>query len=215
MTLVRRGHLRHAATPLLVGAVTLLISAVILLGVNVTTMRKNFAWVQQADDVLLQISAVESGVVGNELTVRGYALTDDPRFLAYQKSNRERVIGSMNTLATLVSHDASQTARFGSLRKIVNRHSAIFGALIALGPGHAKQVAAAIVDPANRAVMDEMRRQLSAFQTAELRLLAERQATAARQASHTYDTAVVIVVAAFLLGGLGMLVAQHERGRNA
>lgn len=215
MVLVRRGYLRQAATPLLVGAVALLVSAVIMLGVNVSTMRKNFAWVQQADDVLQQLSGVETGVVGNELTVRGYALTNDPRFLLYQKANRQRVADSMNKLAALVAGDPLQAARFERLRRIVARHSAIFGALTGLGPGHAKDVAAAIVDPKNRSVMDKTRSQLDAFRGEELELLAERQADAAHQASRTYNIAVAIVVAAFLLGGLGVLVGRHGRDEIA
>jgi len=196
---------------MLVVAVALLLSAVILLGVNVSTMRKNFAWVQQADDVLLQLSALESGLIGDELTVRGYALTDDPQFLLYQRNNRRTVTDSMNKLGALVAGDVSQTARFVQLRRIVAKHSDIFGALTRLGPGHAREVASAILDKQNRAVTDDTRAQMASFRADEMTLLAERQAAAAQQASRAYNTAVVIVLTAFLLGTLGIAVGQFGR----
>lgn len=209
--LFQRGHLREMAPPTLVGAVALLISAVILLGANVSVMRRNFDWVQQADDVLLQISAVESGVIGDELSVRGYALTDDPQFLAYQRANRRSAANSMKKLGALVASDGSQAARYRQLQRIIARHADIFGTLTSLGPGHALAVASAIVDKGNRAVMDEMRAQIASFRADELLLLKERQAAAAEQASRSYATAMVIVVAAFLLGALGVVMSQFGR----
>jgi len=213
-TLFERGHLREIGTPALFAAVVLLLSAMSLLGVNVSMMHHNFDWVQQADDVLQQISAVESGVIGDELSVRGYALTDDPRFLLYQQSNRHNAVDSMNKLRALVADDASQAARFAQLREIVNKHASIFGALTRSGPGHAQEVASAILDRGNRAVMDDMRTQLSSFRTYELRLLSERQAAAAKQVSRTYGIAVGIVVLAFLLGALGLAFMQFGRGKS-
>ena len=212
--LARRGHLYEVGTSALVVAIMMLLSALILLGVNVSMMHHNFDWVQLADDVLQQISAVESGVIGDELSVRGYALTDDPRFLLYQQSNRHNAVDSMNKLRALVADDASQAARFAQLREIVNKHASIFGALTRSGPGHAQEVASAILDRGNRAVMDDMRTQLSSFRTYELRLLSERQAAAAKQVSRTYGIAVGIVVLAFLLGALGLAFMQFGRGKS-
>jgi CHASE3 domain sensor protein len=208
-----RGHLRETGTSALVVAAALLLSAVLLLGVNVSSMRRNFDWVQQVDNELLQLSAVESGVIGDELSVRGYALTNDPMFLTYQKSNRRDAAVSMAKLAALVAGDAEQTARFVKLQRVIAKHSDVFGALTRLGPGQAPAVAAAIVDQKNRVVTDDVRTQLTSFRDDELTLLAKRQTMAAAQASRTYNIAVAIVVAAFLLGGLGVLVSQYGRVR--
>jgi CHASE3 domain sensor protein len=171
-------------------------------------MQHNFVWVQQADDVLLQIWGVESGITGDEMSVRGYALTDDPRFLAYQKNNRHRTTDSMRKLELLVANDTSESARLAGLRRITADHLNYFGALTRLGPGHARDVASAIVSKRCRSVMTEMRGQLSSYRSHELELLASRQVQAAQQASNTYVLAVGIVVAAFLLGGLGILVSR-------
>ena len=209
--LTRRGHLHEIGTSALVVAVAMLLSALILLGVNVAAMQHNLVWVQQADDVLLQIWGVESGITGDEMSVRGYALTDDPRFLAFQQNNRQRTITSMRKLGLLVADDKSESARLTHLRKITADHLSYFGALTRLGPGHARDVASAIVSVPCRAVMTEMRAQLSSYRSHELELLASRQVQAAQQASNTYTFAVGIVVAAFLLGGLGVMVWRTKR----
>jgi CHASE3 domain sensor protein len=209
--LARRGHLREVGMSALIFAIAMLLSALILLGVNVSAMQHNFVWVQQADDVLLQIWGVESGITGDEMSVRGYALTDDPRFLTYQQTNRHRTAESMRKLGLLVAGDSSEAARFAALRKITSEHLNYFGALTRLGPGHARDVASAIVSVRCRTVMTEMRAQLSSYRSHELALLAGRQAQAAQQASNTYALSVGIVVAAFLIGGLGMLASRTRQ----
>ncbi len=105
LNLLRRGQLRHAGSQMLAVAGALLAAGMLLLGVNVSTMRHNFAWVQQADDVLLQISDLQTGIYGVELSVRGYALTDDPRFLVYVQNNARNVTDSTNKLGVLVAND--------------------------------------------------------------------------------------------------------------
>ena len=212
LNLLRRGHLRHVGIQLLAVAGALLAAGMLLLGVNVSTMRHNFAWVQQADDVLLQISDLQTGIYGVELSVRGYALTDNPTFLVYVQNNQRKVMDSMTRLGVLVARDGSQTAQFAQLRKTISKHLEIFVGLTRLGPGHAQDVAAAIVDTGNRNVMNTARAELLAFRADEVKLLADRQAAAAAQASKTYGIATAIVVIAFLLGALGIVLSQFARG---
>ena len=209
--LLRRGHLRQAGSSALFAAVVLLLSGMILLGINVSTMRKNFEWVQQTDDVLQQISTLESGVTGVELTVRGYALTDDTRFLVFQRNNLHIIELAADKLAGLIAHSPSQLSQFAALRQTVDVHCQLFTALTGLGPGHAREVAAAIVNRKYRDVMDKLRGQLSAFRQEERQLLVQRQETATAQASRTYDIAIGIVLTAFVLGVLGIVLAQSGR----
>jgi len=58
--------LRQIGTPTLIGSVVLLISALLLLGANVSALRNSFAWVQRTDDVLVQLAAVETRLVAND-----------------------------------------------------------------------------------------------------------------------------------------------------
>ena len=213
--LLERGGVRRLGMPALVIAVAMLVAAVLLLGVNVSALRGSFEWVQKSDDILLEISEVENAVIGHELTVRGYALSNDPVFLRYEDSERGHIARAMHRLAALASGDPQQTRLESDLQRSIARHTAVFSQLTALGPGHAADVARAIRDPAKRSVMAAARDGIEAFRTAELAILAQRQARAARQASRTYGLAVGIVMAAFLLGGLGVFVSQFGRGAAA
>jgi CHASE3 domain sensor protein len=213
--LLRRGHLRHVGIQMLAAAGALLAAGMLLLGVNVSTMRHNFAWVQQADDVLLQVSDLQTGIYGVELSVRGYALTDNPSFLVYLQNNQRNVMDSTNKLGVLVVKDPSQAVQYAQLRKTIAKHLNIFVGLSRLGPGHAHDVASAILDNENRNVMNAARAQLAHFRDDSLKSLADRQAEAAAQASKTYGIAMAIVVIAFLLGALGIVLSQYARGANA
>jgi CHASE3 domain sensor protein len=205
--------LRQIGTPTLIGSVVLLISALLLLGANVSALRNSFAWVQRTDDVLVQLSEVELRLVGNELTVRGYALTDDPIFLSYQKSEQKQMATAMGKLTTLIAEEPSQKNRFAALRSLVDKRMTHFAYLTSLGPGHAQEVAVAIRDPGKRAVMRAARVQVATMRDEELKLLADRQAAVAAQSTRAYELAIGIVVLAFLFGGLGLAFAQIGRGR--
>jgi CHASE3 domain sensor protein len=212
--LAHRGYLRQIGTPTLIGSVVLLISALLLLGANVSALRNSFAWVQRTDDVLVQLSEVETRMVGNELTVRGYALTDDPIFLTYQKNEQEQMATAMKTLAVLIADEPSQKSRFAALRGLVDKRMTHFADLTSLGPGHAQDVAVAIRDPQKRTVMRAARGQVIAMRNEELKLLANRHAAAAEQSTRAYQLAIGIVVLAFVFAVLGFAFVQMGRGRE-
>lgn len=211
--MVRQGYLRQIGTPTLIGSVVLLICALLLLGANVSALRNSFTWVQRTDDVLVQLSEVETRLVANELTVRGFALTDDPVFLTYQKSEQDQMAAAMVKLTTLIAEEPSQASRFAVLRGLVDKRLTHFAYLTSLGPSHAQDVAVAIRDPQKRAVMRAARAQVITMRNEELKLLANRQAAVAQQSTRAYQLAIGIVLLAFVFGGLGLAFAQIGRGR--
>jgi CHASE3 domain sensor protein len=213
--LFRRGHLRQTGTSCLFCAVVLLLSGMMLLGANVSKLRDSYAWVQRSDTVLLQLAEVESRLVGVEMTVRGYALTDDPAFLGYQKPERERLLIAMDKLAALLGGDASRAALFMQLQDKTEKRLVLYAYLSALGPGHAQDVAAAIRDPAKRNDMNMAHDLIRLLRVKELKLLAARQDATAQQAAHSYNLAFGIVVLAFALSALGFALMLYGRGRAA
>ena len=206
--------MRQIGTPTLIGSVVLLISALLLLGANVSALRNSFAWVQRTDDVLVQLSEVETRLVATELTVRGYALTDDPVFLTYQKNEQQQMATAMRKLTVLIADEPLQKNRFAALRSLVDKRMTHFADLTSLGPGHAQEVAMAIRDPSKRAVMRAARAQVIAMRNEELKLLANRQAAAAEQSTRAYQLAIGIVVLAFVFAVLGFAIAQMGRGQD-
>ena len=211
MTPFHRGYLRQIGSPVLIAAVVLLLSGVLLLGANVAALRKSSAVVDRTNRALLQIAEVDVKLVGVEMTVRGYALTDDPAFLHYQLYERSHVTAAMDRLATLVAGEVSQAKLFAQLRVLVAKRLTLYAYLSGLGPGHAKEVAAAITDPEKRQVMANARQTLVDLRDRELKLLAERQAAATLQATHTYELAIGIVVLAFLFSALGFALMLYGR----
>ncbi len=175
--LFERGHLRQAGTPTLFAAVVLLLSAMALLGVNITELRRSYAVIQRSNATLLEIAEVDAKLVGVEMTVRGYALTDDPKFLRYQHYERSHTMTAMDKLAQLVADQPAQMRRLELLRGLVAKRLALYSQLSGLGPGHASDVAAAITDPKKRDDMLSARLTLQAMRDDQLKLLASRQAT--------------------------------------
>jgi len=210
-----RGQLRQVGGQILVVAVVLLLSAVLLLGVNVTKLQESFAWVQETDDELIQIAEVDKRLVGNELTVRGYALTDDPVFLTYHQDEDRQMNVAIGKLGKLLADDPNLTQDFAELRGLVKQRLDLFSSLIALGPGHAQEVAAAIRNPKYREVMRAARAKVEKLRNLNLKQLAVQQAAAAQQVKSTYRLAIGIVVLAFVFGALGLAFAQYGRGRYA
>jgi CHASE3 domain sensor protein len=212
--LFHRGHLRSVGMQILIVAVVLLLSAVLLLGVNVTKLQESFAWVQETNNELIQISEVDKRLVGNELTVRGYALTDDPIFLTYRQDESRQMNAAIAKLGVLLADDPDMTQDFAELRSLVKQRLDLFTYLINLGPGHAQDVAASIRDPKYRAIMRAARAKVEEMRGLELKQLAEQQAAAAQQAKSTYRLAIGIVVLSFVFGALGLAFALIGRDRR-
>jgi CHASE3 domain sensor protein len=204
----KRSILRELGMPALFGAGVLLISATLLLGVNIAAMRANLAWIGNTQQILLNLAEAESGVVGDQLTVRGYALTGDPRFLRYQKNERARLARALEQLTGLTAADPASAARIAEIRRLVKRHTDYYDSITGLGPEHAGIVAKAINDDKKRAIMFQTRGALAAFRTGEVHALGEKQGSLTRQLSQSFYLAVGIIAGAFLLGGLGLVASQ-------
>jgi two-component system, LuxR family, sensor kinase FixL len=207
-----RGHLRPIGVQVVAVAVLLLLSAVVLLGVNVTKMQESFAWVHETDEELIQIAEVDKRLVANELAVRGYALTDDPVFLTYYRNEAHLMNAALDKLGKSQVDDPSDIQReFVRTRELVGQRLDQFAHLVGLGPGHAPDVANAIRDPHYRTVMRAARASVEAMRNLELAELAGRQVAATRQAKNTYGLAVCIVVFAFVFGALGVVAMVFGR----
>lgn len=206
----RSGFFRELGLPILFGALVLFFSATMLLSVNISAMRRNAEWIQSTQQILLAIGDAEAGVVGEQLTVRSYALTGDERFLRFQDAERSRLRTAMDKLATLAAAEQGGSARVAQIRKLVDRHTALWAGLRGMGPDRASVVAQAIIDTGNRAVMLGTRKALADYRAAEVQALGERQESLTQQLSQSFALALGIIVAAFVLGGVGLIAGQFR-----
>lgn len=210
----KRGHLRELGLPTLFGAVVLLVSATLMLGANVSALRGNLASMDHAQRVLTNLDQLEASVLSEEMTVRGYALTGDARFLEYQQNERNRSRMSLAELKKLETAEGSRAAEFAAVERSTSQHREIFGSLPLNGPDRATVVARAIVDDGIRANMRATRRTMETLRTAELSDLSARQHDITNQLERAFFLAVGIIIAAFLLGGVGVWAALLKAPQN-
>ena len=212
---LHRGHLHSFAMQIIAVAVVLLLSALMLLSVNVTKLQESFNWVQRSDNILMQLSQVELRLAGNESAVRGYALTDDPVFVTYQDNEVRQLWGAIDKLASEVRDEPDNQARYLRLREVVKKRLYILAYLMGIGPHNTQEVADAIRAPAYLTVISAEHAQLDEFRANELKVLNQRQAAAAGQAKQTYEFAISIVVVSFVFAALGIAFAMFGRARAA
>jgi len=208
---LERAGVRDIGVPTLLAAVVLFVSAMAMLGANVSALRESYGRVQRSNSVLLDMAEINTLVMGIDMTVRGYALTDNPDFLVYEADNRNRLCIRIDHLASLVLDDPEQSARIAKLRALVARHEEVFSQLSSLGPGHAKEVAAVIVDPAKRKIRYAAQDTLTAMHDNEMKRLSAHQQAAERQVSHTFNLALGIVAFAFIAGAVGFALTLLGR----
>ena len=207
----KRGVLRELGLPALFGAAVLFFSAAMLLGVNISAMRGNLAWIEHTQKILLEISVAEAGVVGDELTVRSYALTGDPRFLRYQITERSKLAKSVARLESLSAAEPGGAERMRKIHGYVLEHMALYASITGMGPDKASIVSKVINDNSKRKIMFTLRGALASYRADEVRILGERQHSLTQQLSRAFLLAMGIIVAAFVLGGVGLFVSRMGR----
>jgi hypothetical protein len=148
--------------------------------------------------------------VGEQLTVRSYALTGDARFLRYQDAERRKLATAMSDMTRLTADDAADAARVRGLRTLVDQHTAVWTGLRGIGPDRAALLGKAIVDHNLRKVMLGTRKALATYRADKVRSISERQVMLTRQLSRAFFLAVGIIIAAFLLGVAGVAAAQFR-----
>jgi len=208
---LERAGLRDIGLPMLLAALVLFVSAMAMLGANVSALRESYGRVQRSNNVLLDMAEINTLVMGIDMCVRGYALTDNPDFLVYEADNRNRLGIAIDKLASLVADDPRQSASIAKLRALVAKQEELFSQLASLGPGHAKDVAAVIVDPEKRKIRYAAQDTLTAMHDGEMKRLSERQQAAERQVSHTFNLGLGVVAFAFAAGVIGFALTLFGR----
>jgi len=204
----KHSHLREMGVPILFGAVVLLVSATLLLGGNISALYGSLRLLDHSQKVLTRISELETGILGQELTVRGYALTGDASFLRMQREGGRRRELARAELTRLMAAEPQRAAEFGRIMNDVARHVKTFDAFQGIGPDRAQLIARAIVDPNIRTNMRRTRDGLATLRSEEMRDIADHQGEMAGQIARAFFLAVGIILVAFLLGGIGVWTAQ-------
>jgi CHASE3 domain sensor protein len=206
-----QGLFRDLGLPALVASLVLFVSAMGLLSTNISEMRTGYARVRETNEALLQIAMVNADILRIEMSVRGYALSGDASYLAWQGMAEQALQNRLATLEKTVADDPGQRREIETLKSLVAAHWAHFNAMAKLVPVDRNRMVAQMVDYSKKVKRRPIEDLLVTIRTTEARRLAEEENDAERRVVVGYRYAAGIAMIALLLGGLGFALILHDR----
>ena len=192
-----RGH--GVRVSLVVGFMLLVCAAIAAIVVAVTSAGAE-RWAAHSLEVRRVQTVMFSALQDTETAQRGYLLTGDPDYLRPYDHAHDRLPALKRDLRAAVADNPAQATRLTALEQALDIKLAELDRTVAQArAGHADLAIARLKTNQGRAMMDRVRDLSQAFETAEARLLAERQAAAATQRSLLIGVIVLALVAAALL----------------
>lgn len=207
-----RGLLRELGIPSLLVALVLFVSAMTLLGTNVSEMRAAYGRVQQSNEAILQAAMVNTDILRVEMIVRGYALSGDPVYLRWQEEAERNLRARVAGFGPLFSATADERADVAALRGLIEEHIAYFDRLARQVPVDRQRVITEIVDYGKQAKRRPIEDLLVDMRADLAQRLAGQQEDAEARVIGAYRYAIGISAVALLFGALGFALLIHNRG---
>jgi len=205
------GILREMGLPMLVVSLVLFVSAMTLLGANVSELRQSYARVQQSNEALLELESINNDILRVEMTVRGYILSGDPIFLTWKQYGTSAMLDRLATFDSVFNRDSDQAANVKKLRALLIEHSAFFDSLAKRVSSDRDRVVSEIVAYGKRVGRRNIENLLMDMRAREMKELAEQQVRAETRVVSAYRYAIGMSAAALLLAGLGFALLMHDR----
>lgn len=205
------GPFRELGLPALVASLVLFVSAMTLLGASVSELRASYARVQQTNEALLEIAAVNADILRIEMTVRGYALSGDQNYIIWQQMTKDALDLRVARLEKLIADDPDVRADIAQLKKLLLMHGNYFDAMVKLVPGNRDRVVAEMVEYSKKVKRRPIENLLGDMRADETRVLALEQRNAETRVVRSYRYAIGISLVAVLFGALGFALILHDR----
>jgi diguanylate cyclase (GGDEF)-like protein/PAS domain S-box-containing protein len=158
-------------------------------------------WVQHTHEVLENLNALLSGMVGAESSSRGFELTGEESYLESYRAGKESAAQAEKTVRDLTVDNPAQQNRLSSLDTLIARKNRFEDKMIALRQASGPEAAQdALRNGSGQPIMDEVQDLVRAMQNEELRLLVLRNVDAQRRLNQTR-------LVLFLGTMLGVLIA--------
>jgi two-component system, LuxR family, sensor kinase FixL len=181
-------------------ALGMFVVAAVALTVNLTRQRDSFGWVEHTNEVLRDISAVETRILEAESGERGFLLTGESSYFDSYTRSQADIPKLLEALRHALSDNPTQILRLEELRSSIDARLAEFKQIVELGPPRLNEALAILRTAQHRHLTTLIEEKLGQLRQAELALLGERQRRAER------DTMIATVIAA-AMGVLAMLSA--------
>ena len=196
--------------------------AVLLINTAVTRQRlavqdSNQAWVMHTQQVMLELTTIESLLTDAETGQRGYLYTGEPRYLAPYNAALTQLISHLNKLAELTADNPQQQERVATLRTIGQQKLDELQKTITLyQTGKRDEARAEVLTDRGRLIMqnfrsftDQMRRHESALEAT--RLEAVHQSTRSLVATLYLTGALAVTGLTLLAFFILREMAQREK----
>jgi CHASE3 domain sensor protein len=184
----------------------LMLAAVFWLGAR---NRSDAEWVAHSLAVRGQLTQVLNQVQSAETGQRGYLLTGRDVYLGPYNRALELLPQGLDQLAELVSDNPRQHPPLAELRQLVrDKLDELNSTIVQRQAGHADAALAIVNNDNGFRLMQKIRQSITSMQAEEDRLLAERQAVAARSGMLLQAG---VALAFLLICVLGFLVARFTR----
>jgi CHASE3 domain sensor protein len=206
-----QGLFRDLGLPALVTSLVLFVSAMALLGANVSELRTGYGRVQQTNAALVQIAMINADILRIEMTVRGYTLSGDPIYLKWQKMSENELDKRLATLAKAVSDDPDERQDLADLKSLLAAHHAYFQAMAKLAQTDRDRVTAEMVDYSKKVKRRPIENLLTDMRDDQTRRLAQQEHSSERRVLSAYRYAIGISAIALMLGGIGFALILHDR----
>ena len=195
---VRDSHFRRTLTRAIALPALLLLA---LLGIFLwllSAMLSATQWIDHTDQVLAQAHEVQSLMLDQQNSLRGYLLTDSDVFLAPYRQAGAQTDAAFDELRSLIADNPDQIARFDKLREY-SRAWRSFAQDVLARKGRGEGPPSVATLSRGQTLMTTFRAQMSSFVAIEEYLRAERTQMAQRT---TQLTVIGSVVAGVLAGAL-------------
>lgn len=196
---------------LLAIALALFIVALVALSVNLARLRASFAWVEHTNEVLRNISAIETALLEAESGERGYLLTGESSYLDGHDRARAQIPQLLEAVGLLISDNPDQVRSLNELHQSIDERLAEFRQAIEAGPAHVNDALAILKTARSRQLTPQIEEELGQFRRTELSLLEERQRGANRVAVLATAFAAAAGALALVCAAIGAFLLQRQR----
>ena len=178
---------------------------------TVDALLQNELWVQHTYQVIGQVDVIISVVSEAGPGLRGYLVTDDPRYLEPYLRAQQRLPGLMDDLASLTGDNPSQRVRVAQVQQIVGRRMDLLNNRLRSGRAGDKDVFGLPFITETKITMDQLRAMSDSMKAEEKQLLAHRIEVAHRSSVRTRFSIGLASGLDFLLIVLMFQYFVHER----
>lgn len=196
--------------------------AVVLMNTAVTRRQLSVqdeaqGWVRHTQNVLLELTTVESLLKDAETGERGYLYTGDARYLAPYNDALSQLDTHLNRLAELTRDNPRQQPRIAALKPLVTeKRDELAQCIRVFGEGDKDQARALVLSGAGKSLMDQIRSLAEDVRGDENNLLDERlhavKSSTARLVGTLYFSCALAIIALALLAWFVIRsIAERER----